>query len=131
VIREITISTRKQTELIDISPRIGRLIAEAGFAEGVCLVYSPHTTAALMINERADPAVARDIGDFLEEAIPERRDWAHVEGNSPAHVKAALIGESVWIPIADGRPLLGIWQGVFFCEFDGPRTRRVVVRIVP
>ena len=93
------------------------------------MVYCPHTTAGVTINEHADPDVARDIQDWLDEAVPRRRGWRHLEGNADGHVKAALVGSSVTIPVAEGRLLLGTWQGVFFCEFDGPRTRHLEVRV--
>jgi len=105
------------------------MVARLRVAEGLCTIYCPHTTAGLMINERADPAVVHDIGSFLEELVPEHRAWTHAEGNSPAHVKAALIGESVQIIIEGGKLCLGTWQGIFLAEFDGPRERKIWLRI--
>lgn len=129
MIREISVRTRSRTELIDITAQIRETVRESGRAEGVCQVFVPHTTAAVTINEKADPAVARDITAALGRIVPEGWEYAHSEGNSDAHAKATLVGSSEMIIIDGGELLLGTWQAVFFCEFDGPRTRRCVVRI--
>ena len=102
-------------------------VAESGLAEGAVLVYCPHTTAGVAINENADPDVARDLLYALDRTFPDRPEFRHQEGNSAAHLKAICVGSSVAIPVSDGKLLLGRWQGVYFCEFDGPRTRTFVV----
>jgi len=129
MIREISVRTRSRTELIDITAQVRETVLESGLAEGVCQVFVPHTTAAVTINEKADPAVAKDITAALRRIVPEGWDYTHAEGNSDAHVKASLVGSSEMIIVGGGELLLGTWQAVFFCEFDGPRTRRCVIRI--
>lgn len=123
----LTLKSRAQTELIDISSQIQDAVAASGINEGNCLVYVPHTTAAVTINESADPSVKADILMVLNEVIPWEAGYRHLEGNSPAHLKATLVGPSELIPIENSLLQLGTWQGIFFCEFDGPRTRRVHV----
>ncbi len=130
MIRHLNVRTSKRTEFVDITQDIQALIDDSGIKEGVCYVYVPHTTAAVTINEGADPSVKRDILMMLEKLVPERAGYAHMEGNSDAHIKSSLIGASEVIIIEGGRLQLGTWQSVFFCEFDGPRHRRVVVKIV-
>ena len=125
----IRVTTHRKAEFIEITAAVEAVVSRFGVAEGLCTLYCPHTTAGLMINERADPAVAHDIGSFLDEFVPERRAWTHAEGNSPAHVKATLIGESVQIIIEGGKLCLGTWQGIFLAEFDGPRERNIWLRI--
>lgn len=126
---EIPVRTRKRNELVDITSTIRELIDESGVREGICHIFVPHTTAAVTINEKADPAVATDISNTLEKIIPAGWGYRHAEGNSDSHVKSSLVGASELVIITDGRPLLGTWQAVFFCEFDGPRSRHCVVRI--
>ncbi len=121
MIRQFTLQTSKRNEFIDITSRIQDVIEEV--SEGVITVYSPHTTTAVTINENADPDVPRDILKKLEELIPQRDNFSHMEGNSDAHIKASLFGSSVRVIIKDSQLLLGAWQSIFFCEFDGPRTR--------
>jgi secondary thiamine-phosphate synthase enzyme len=121
MIRQFTLQTSKRNEFIDITSRIQDVIEEV--SEGVITVYSPHTTTAVTINENADPDVPRDILKKLEELIPQRDNFSHMEGNSDAHIKASLFGSSVRVIIKNGQLLLGTWQSIFFCEFDGPRTR--------
>jgi len=121
MIRQFTLQTSKRNEFIDITSRIQDVIEEV--SEGVITVYSPHTTTAVTINENADPDVPRDILRKLEELIPQRDNFSHMEGNSDAHIKASLFGSSVRVIIKDSQLLLGAWQSIFFCEFDGPRTR--------
>ncbi|NOX20507.1 MAG: YjbQ family protein [Nitrospirae bacterium] len=130
MIRHLNVRTSKRTEFVDITQDIQALIDDSGIKEGVCYVYVPHTTAAVTINEGADPSVKRDILMMLEKLVPERAGYAHMEGNSDAHIKSSLIGASEVIIIEGGRLQLGTWQSVFFCEFDGPRHRRVVIKIV-
>jgi secondary thiamine-phosphate synthase enzyme len=123
------LSTRSRECLVDITREVIRAVAESGTGEGVCIVFIPHTTAAATINEHADPDVARDIVSFLAQAVP-NRGFLHGEGNSDAHVKASLFGPSLTIPISEGRLALGTWQGIYFAEFDGPRTRKYHVTIL-
>lgn len=130
MVRYLNVRTSKRTEFVDIIQDIQALIDDSGIKEGVCYVYVPHTTAAVTINEGADPSVKRDILMMLERLVPERAGYAHMEGNSDAHIKSSLIGASEVIIIEGGRLELGTWQSVFFCEFDGPRHRRVVVKII-
>ncbi len=122
MIRQFTLQTSKRNEFIDITARIQALLEEV--SEGVITVFSPHTTTAVTINENADPDVPRDILKKLEELIPQRDNFSHMEGNSDAHIKASLFGSSVRVIVKDGKLLLGTWQSIFFCEFDGPRTRK-------
>ncbi|MCF8035985.1 MAG: secondary thiamine-phosphate synthase enzyme YjbQ [Desulfobacteraceae bacterium] len=126
----LDVSSRQKTELIDITPEVQQRVAGAGFDNGICMVYVPHTTAAVTINESADPAVARDIIMVLNQIVPWKAGYRHMEGNSPAHVKAGLVGESVHVAVNSGDLQLGTWQGIFFCEFDGPRSRRVRLHLI-
>ncbi len=128
--REITVETHRREELIDITSLVLNVVEEEGSDEGACLVHSSHTTAGITINENADPAVAYDLLAALGRVVPEDVSWRHLEGNSPAHVKASLVGSSVLIGLEEGGLALGTWQGIFFCEFDGPRTRRVRIAIL-
>jgi secondary thiamine-phosphate synthase enzyme len=127
---EITIKTSRQVEMIDITQEINQKIKKGGIRDGICLVYCPHTTAGVTINENADPNVVRDILNGLDHLIPGDRPYLHFEGNSPAHIKSSIIGCSTQIIIEGGRLSLGTWQSVFFCEFDGPRNRSVWVKII-
>lgn len=127
--REISVSTRQHAEMVPITREIAEAVP-AGF-NGICHVFCRHTTAGLTINENADPDVVHDMLLELDRLVPWRNPaFRHAEGNSAAHVKATLTGSSLTIPVADGRLLLGTWQGVYFCEFDGPRSRRVTVTLV-
>ena len=126
----LTVKTSGRTELIDITSKIAKLVKETGVSEGLCMLYVPHTTAAVTINESADPSVKGDILMVLNQVIPWDADYKHLEGNSPAHVKSTLVGASELVAIESGALVLGTWQGLFFCEFDGPRTRKVHVRIL-
>jgi secondary thiamine-phosphate synthase enzyme len=123
----LTVKTDARTEFIDITSQIQDALRSSGIQEGICMVYVPHTTAAVTINESADPSVKNDILMILNKMVPWEADYRHNEGNSPAHVKSTLIGASELIPIEDGKLALGTWQGIFFCEFDGPRNRKVQV----
>jgi len=125
----LTVKTRAQTELVDITAEVGRLVADSGVRNGLCLVYVPHTTAGVTINENAHPSVRKDLLMVLNQMVPWKADYRHLEGNSPAHVKSTLVGASQTIAVDNGHLVLGTWQGVFFCEFDGPRSRTVQVRI--
>ena len=126
----LSVKTSSRTELIDITSKIAKLVKESGVTEGLCMLYVPHTTGAVTINESADPSVKSDILMVLNQIIPWDADYKHMEGNSPAHVKSTLVGASELVAIENGALMLGTWQGIFFCEFDGPRTRKVHVRII-
>lgn len=125
----IEVSTRSRNEFIDITSRISDELKKTGVQNGTCYVYMPHTTAGLTINENADPDVTRDILAGLTRLVPMKGDYRHAEGNSDAHIKASLMGFSQMIPVIDGQLALGTWQGIYFCEFDGPRNRHVLVDI--
>jgi len=127
----IAIKTRSRNEFVDITREIARAVEKSGVREGFCLVYVPHTTAGVTINEGADPDVVRDILRHLEELVPAGKKYLHTEGNSDAHVKSTLVGASQVIPVTGGKLALGTWQAVFFCEFDGPRSRQVLVGVLP
>jgi secondary thiamine-phosphate synthase enzyme len=126
----LSVQTRAKTEFIDITSQIHGKIKEEGIEDGCCLIYVPHTTAAVTINESADPSVANDILNTLNRIVPWEAAYTHLEGNSPAHVKSTLVGASEMVAIENGRLVLGTWQGIFFCEFDGPRTRTVKIKII-
>lgn len=117
-------------EMIDITSAVQKALQEEKIQSGYCIVFTPHTTAAVTINENADPDVPRDIIAALERVIPQNASYRHSEGNSPAHVKSSLIGASELVLVENGRIVLGTWQSVFFCEFDGPRLRKVIIKAV-
>ena len=123
------VTTSQTMHLADITDQVRQAVAESGTANGVCFLYNPHTTAGLTINEGADPDVRTDIIAALRKIVPLDHPYRHREGNSPAHVMASLVGSSVLVFIENGRLCLGTWQRIFFCEFDGPRTRQVFWRI--
>ena len=126
----LTINSRSRTELIDITSEIQRCLRTQGIADGLCMLYVPHTTAAVTINESADPSVRSDIEMILNNIVPQDAGYRHLEGNSAAHVKATLVGASELVAVEKGRLVLGTWQGIFFCEFDGPRTRKLYVNFL-
>ena len=126
--RIIEVKTQAREELVDITARVREEIVSSGVKGGICYVYVPHTTAAVTINENADPSVKEDILMTLRKIVPDSLPYSHSEGNSPAHVKACLVGSLVNIIIDEGQLSLGTWQGIFFCEFDGPRSRRVFIK---
>jgi secondary thiamine-phosphate synthase enzyme len=126
----IEIRTRAKEEFVDLTAEVGRVVAASGVASGVCVVAVPHTTAGVTVNENADPDVRADLLMTLRRIVPDALPYAHAEGNSPAHVKAALVGSSATLLVEGGRLQLGTWQGVFFCEFDGPRPRKVWVKVI-
>lgn len=130
MVETVTVQTGGHEELIDITGLVEKIIEKDSVSDGVCFIYTPHTTAAITINENADPAVSRDIVKGLRHLKFEQVDFSHGEGNSPAHLKSSLIGCSETVFIENGRLVLGTWQGIYFCEFDGPRTRKVHVRIM-
>ena len=125
------ISSDAPQQLKDITGEVNAALEKLGAIAGVCQVFVPHTTAGLVVNENADPAVCSDMLGWLDEAVPQSRPFRHAEGNSPAHIKATLVGQSAMLPVEGGRLALGTWQGVFLAEFDGPRERTVIVNVVP
>ncbi len=128
---ELEVQSERRTQLIDITQLLSGVLRDASMRRGLAVVYVPHTTAGLTINENADPAVCRDLLMTLEHLAPGDLPFAHAEGNSDAHVKASLVGSSVTVPVEAGRLQLGTWQGVFFAEFDGPRRRQLWVQLLP
>jgi secondary thiamine-phosphate synthase enzyme len=128
-LKEISIQSHERAELLKLDSQVGKAIEESGVKEGVCHIYVPHTTAGVTINEGADPAVGEDLLARLEQLVPRDARYAHAEGNADSHIKASLVGSSATVLVRGGRPLLGTWQSIFFCEFDGPRRRRVIVRV--
>jgi len=130
MLKEITIKTNTQTQILDVTAQVQKVVSESGIAEGLCCVFVPHTTAGVTINENADPSVKQDIVMELNKVIPFDDNYSHLEGNSAAHIKASIIGSSVNVPVKNNYLLLGTWQGICFCEFDGPRTRKYYVKII-
>lgn len=130
MLKNINVKTRSRVEFIDITDEINRLIRGSNVRDGICCIYVPHTTAGIIINEGADPSVQRDIQKTFARLVPFEGDYAHTEGNSPAHIKSSITGVSQTIIIENGKLLLGTWQSIFFCEFDGPRHRRVMIKII-
>ncbi len=126
---EISVKSRTREEFIDITDPVQQAVTASGIPAGVAICFVPHTTAAITINENADPDVPRDIIHKLNMVFPQRDEYHHTEGNSDAHIKSSLVGCSVLVLIDNGRLALGQWQGIFFCEFDGPRTRQVVIKV--
>jgi len=126
----ITLQTKSRIDFIDITSEVRTVVKGAHVAQGICYVYVPHTTAGITINENADPSVMKDIKNHLSELVPHHDRFAHVEGNADAHIKSTLVGCAASILIDNGTLLLGTWQGVFFCEFDGPRQRKVHVKVI-
>ena len=127
----IELRTARREQLVDITRDVEERVASSGLVEGVCVLWSTHTTGGLTVNEGADPAVARDIEAWLASAAPEGPAYLHREGNADAHLKTALVGPGLTLVVSAGRLQLGRWQRVFFCEFDGPRTRRVLFQLIP
>lgn len=126
----ISVQTHSRNELLNITTEISKIVSKSGVTEGEVILFVPHTTAAITINENADPDVKKDMSYGLSQISPNRSAFEHMEGNSDAHIKSSLIGVDQTILIEGGRMLLGTWQGIYFCEFDGPRTRRLVIRII-
>lgn len=127
--KKVSISTRSLTELIDITHHVAKAVKELGIKDGLCHVFVPHTTAGIIINENADPSVGEDILMQLNKLIPFENGYSHMEGNAAAHIKASIVGSSVAVLVEDGRLCLGTWQGIFFCEFDGPRSRQIWIKV--
>lgn len=128
MIKEISVPTNQKEQLIDVTSKIRKAVAESGISNGTVTCFVTHTTAGITINENADPSVVRDILFALDRAVPDK-GFFHAEGNSTAHVKSSMMGSSVQLILEKGRLILGTWQGVYFCEFDGPRNRRMIVSI--
>jgi secondary thiamine-phosphate synthase enzyme len=126
----LPVKTNSQTEMIDVTTLVQDQVTQSGISDGLCMVFVPHTTAAVTINESADPAVKHDILMVLNKIVPWKEAYRHMEGNSPAHLKTSLIGSSETIAVEKGRLVLGTWQGIFLCEFDGPRTRKLDIRLI-
>ena len=129
-IQRLQVRTSKRTELIDITRPIEEAVQKTGVGDGVCFVFVPHTTAGVTINENADPSVPQDILAEMNRRVPFEGPYRHREGNSPAHIKASLVGFSQVVLVESGKLVLGTWQGIFFCEFDGPRNRKVHVTVI-
>ncbi|MDF9406918.1 secondary thiamine-phosphate synthase enzyme YjbQ [Pelotomaculum isophthalicicum JI] len=129
-IQSIEVYSKERTQMVDITAKVEQIIKGIGIKEGICYLYTPHTTAGLTINENADPTVTADILAELNKLIPFSDGYRHSEGNSAAHIKSSLTGASLLLFVSGGRLLLGTWQGVYFCEFDGPRQRKVLVKVV-
>jgi secondary thiamine-phosphate synthase enzyme len=130
MIQSIPVKTSTQTEFVDITYSVQEAVKKARVEDGICIIYVPHTTAAITINENADPSVVQDILMELNKVIPFKDQYRHTEGNSPAHIKASLLGCSQTVFVESGKLILGTWQGIFFCEFDGPRNRKVFVKVI-
>ena len=129
--KELDVKTSTHTEFVEITERVQRVVDESGVKDGVCVCFVPHTTAGITINENADPDVGADMIYALERVVPWKSpQYRHAEGNTAAHVKSSLVGHSVTLMVQSGRIQLGTWQGVYLCEFDGPRTRKVWVSIM-
>lgn len=126
---KLKVKTHKREEFYDMTSEVQRAVDGSGVSEGICYIYVPHTTAAVLIQEAADPAVARDIVTHLRRLVPREASFEHLEDNADAHIKATMVGNTVTVFIQRGKLSLGTWQGIFFCEFDGPRTREVWVRV--
>jgi secondary thiamine-phosphate synthase enzyme len=126
----LRIKTTRQTQLLDVTQAVERTVAQSGVVTGICYVYVPHTTAGVMINEHADPDVATDLEGVFDRLVPHAGPYRHVEGNTDSHAKAVMVGASQLIFVEKGKLALGIWQGIFLCEFDGPRERKIWVKVV-
>jgi secondary thiamine-phosphate synthase enzyme len=128
--KEISVSTSRRNEFVDVTEEVSNVVKESGVKEGYVHLYVPHTTAAVTINENYDPSVKSDILNKLSDIVPAGAGYAHSEGNADSHIKASIIGSSDFIPVTDGDIDLGRWQGIFFCEFDGPRSRRMLIQVI-
>ncbi len=127
--KTLEVKTRSKTEFRDITDQVRKAVAQSGVQHGTCMVFVPHTTAAVTINENADPSVQRDILNQLNKVVPFEDNYTHAEGNSAAHIKSSMIGCSCSVLVEDGELALGTWQGIYFCEFDGPRRRQAWVSV--
>src|SRR5678816_2769831 len=127
---ELSLKTERRTQLLDVPAGVAKMVHDSGVHHGVCHLYVPHTTAGIIVNEGADPDVARDLEMALDRLVPREGGYRHAEGNSDSHVKSALTGSSATVFVCNGRLELGRWQGIFFCEFDGPRQRTLRIKVV-
>ena len=127
---KLNVKTSKHTQMLDITADVQRAVTESGVKSGICVVFVPHTTAAVTINENADPDVVRDFTTEINKIVPWEDGYHHMEGNSAAHLKSSMIGFSETVIIEDGKLVLGVWQGIYFCEYDGPRSRKVYLKII-
>ena len=127
----LDVKSSRRTQLLDVTSAVQQLVSSSGITSGVCYLYVPHTTAGVTINEADDPDVARDLETTLDRLVPRDASYRHAEGNADSHVKSSLVGVTRSIPIDAGRLVLGRWQGIFFCEFDGPRSRHLLVKLTP
>ncbi len=130
MVHEILVTTKAHTQMVDVTDKIQQLITQSGIMDGLAFVFVPHTTAAVTINENADPDVCVDMINGLNQLIPLKSNYRHQEGNSAAHIKSSLVGAGEQVIIRNGRLLLGTWQGIYFCEFDGPRSRKLLVKLI-
>jgi secondary thiamine-phosphate synthase enzyme len=130
-VKTVTVRTDAAQQLVDITPTVRHVVRESGVTRGSCMIFIPHTTAAVTINENADPNVRKDLLNILEAAVPSKGNYLHTEGNAHAHAKASLIGPTASVFVEAGQLVLGTWQAIFLCEFDGPRTRNILVRVTP
>ncbi len=130
MLKYLEVVTQKRTHFEDITDAVQEIVDESGVENGICYLYVPHTTAGIFINENADPDVKWDIEQTLEKLIPWEDSYKHIEGNAAAHIKSVLVGTNTFVPIKNGKLMLGTWQGIFFAEFDGPRDRKVIVKII-
>jgi secondary thiamine-phosphate synthase enzyme len=130
-VKTVTVRTEAEQQLVDITSTVRHVVRESGVTRGACMIFIPHTTAAVTINENADPNVRSDLVNILESMVPSKGNYLHTEGNAHAHAKASLVGPSVSVFVEAGQLVLGTWQAIFLCEFDGPRTRNVLVRVTP
>ena len=128
---KIKVETTSARETVDVTPMVSRVVREIGVMKGVCHLFVPHTTAGITLNENTDPNVRRDMLQALERSVPNDAEYAHSEGNSAAHVLASLIGSSSMAFVENGKLVLGAWQAIYLCEFDGPRTRTVLIKVIP
>jgi secondary thiamine-phosphate synthase enzyme len=130
MVRYINVRSKSRNEFIDITEMVQEVVKEAGTTKGICYLYVPHTTAGITINEGADPSVQRDIINALSRLVPHEMNYFHREGNADAHIKTTLVGSSLNVIVEEGKLLLGTWQSIFFCEFDGPRHRRIAIKFI-
>jgi secondary thiamine-phosphate synthase enzyme len=130
-VKTVTVKTESAQQLVDITATVRHVVRESGVTRGSCMIFIPHTTAAVTINENADPNVRKDFLNILESFIPSKGEYLHTEGNAHAHVKSSLVGPSISVFVEAGQLVLGTWQAIFLCEFDGPRTRNVLLRVTP
>jgi secondary thiamine-phosphate synthase enzyme len=128
--KSLEVRTGRREEMVDITPQVRSFVEKSGIRDGVCYIYVPHTTAGVCINEHADPSVSYDINRTLSKLVPYGDGYSHLEGNADAHIKAAMVGTSQVVFVEGGKLVLGTWQGIFFCEFDGPRQRRVYIKLL-